>query len=133
MTRNCYFDLTANTIYVSKSFMKKACTPGTAEYTILLNMQKDRPSATVDYIPTAKKINTYKALTYEAMKEYVSDEFGSDSAQMTALLKTLQTAEKQRLRYATVKQWFLKNFPNYGTLKPLSSSKNDSSEMKEAI
>jgi len=104
MTRNCYYDLTENTIFVSKSFKRKASTPGTPEYAILLNMQKDRPDAKIDTIPTKKKENTYKHLTYDAMKEYVLDEFGKDSIQMKAIEKALADAEKKRIRYAKVKQ-----------------------------
>lgn len=136
MTRNCYYDLTENTIFVSKSFKKKACTPGTPEYTILLNMQKDRPSAKIDTIPTKKKENTYKHLTYDAMKEYVLDEFGKDSIQMKAIEKALADAEKKRIRYAKVKQWFLQNFPNYGklsTLKPFTTSNEEPHKMEAAI
>lgn len=73
MTRNCYYDIKENKIFVSKSFMKKASTIGTTEYDILLNMQKDRPTATTEPIPTKKKENTYKGLDYNTMKEYVRD------------------------------------------------------------
>lgn len=137
MTRNCYYDFEKKTINVSKSFMKKACIPGTDEYEILLGMQKDRPNTPIKQIETKKRENTYKDLTYNAMKEYVSDEFGSDSIQMKALTKTLADAEKKRVRYARVKKWFLKNFPNYGKLASLESFTTASSieplEMEEAI
>ena len=136
MTRNCYYDFEKNTINVSKSFMKKACIPGTDEYMILLGMQKDRPNANLKEIEAKKHKNTYKDLTYGAMKEYVSDEFGSDSIQMKALVKTLSDAEKKRVRYATVKKWFLHNFPNYGKLKSIESftaSSTESQDMAEAI
>ena len=136
MTRNCYYDFEKNTINVSKSFMKKACIPGTDEYEILLTMQKDRPTAALKHIEPKKRENTYKDLTYGAMKEYVSDEFGSDSIQMKALVKTLSDAEKKRVRYATVKQWFLHNFPNYGKLSSLeafTASSTESQNLAEAI
>lgn len=136
MTRNCYYDFNENKIFVSKSFMKKASTIGTTEYDILLNMQKDRPTATTEPIPTKRKENTYKGLDYNAMKEYIKDEFGVDSVQMRAILKVLSDAEKNRVRYATVKQWFLKNFPNYGklsSLESLTASNNSSQDMAAAM
>lgn len=109
----CYAD---SSISISSAFAKKAFTPGTNEYNVLMSVRNDFPNFKL--ITRKFKTNTkqdhYKGLTYNYMREYINKVEGKDAHAVLEGLEFLIDISKCHSpgkRYATVKDWFLKRYP----------------------
>ena len=103
---------TNSTIIITKDFADKASIVNTAEYKILCQLKKDFPNYTVSQ-RTAKvstKRDYHKDLTIPRMEKFISwfDENG-----MNKFLKVKEYFQTTKGYSASVRAWFLSNYPDY--------------------
>ena len=110
--KNYTIDFNMNKLTVTKSFYEKAMNPNNIEYTTLLLLKNDFPGIRI-YIKEAPKRKSAAArLTYDKMVKYLACQKNSE-----ALLLKFNTVKEhskaQNSPYTYVKNWFLKEFPEY--------------------
>ena len=105
MSKFFKYDLINNTIIASAANIKKAGDPTSPQYKELCAMKKAQPSfsVAVKEITKSKKKQTYRGLTMEAMRVFITRK--NDNAAM-AEFERLCAAET----YPIVKSWFLTRY-----------------------
>ena len=104
-------------IVISKPFAKKAYSFGTPEYEMLQAVRRDYPGFAVVLREINKKTDAehYKGLSYEYMKWYIGQyETQEKKDSMLKALDELIDISKCHStgkRYATIRNWFLDNYP----------------------
>lgn len=108
-------DHIAQTITLTKKFAKSAGIINSPEYTLFKQLRADYPDYTIQEREIAKKEGkkSYANLTYEFMREYIIITEGEGSENIRNLETVITISKGQAGRYAYVKTWFLKKFPNY--------------------
>ena len=98
-----------NTIVASKTTLKKASIPNSAEYKALMKLMKQNPTFTVaeKEIKKAEGKNTYKGLNEAFIKQYISIQTNADK--LTEQYK--KAAEMGK--FPLVRKWFLDTFKNF--------------------
>ena len=104
-------------IEMNTTFAKEMRNPLSEEYALLQRTRQDFPTFAVKtrQIKSNPKKDTYKGLTYEYMKMYIKKYEPEDTVE--EVLKYLEDqiliskCHGQRLRYPTIKKWFLTKFP----------------------
>ena len=104
-------------IIISKPFAKKAYSFGTPEYEMLQTVRRDYPSFPVVQREIKKntKVDHYKGLNYEYMKWYIGQYETQEKKEL--MLKALEEmidiskCHSTGKRYATIRNWFLDNYP----------------------
>ena len=104
-------------IEMNTTFAKEMRNPLSEEYALLQRTRLDFPTFVVRTrkIKTNPKKDTYKGLTYEYMKMYIKKH--EDEKNVEEVLKYLEDqiliskCHGQRLRYPTIKKWFLAKYP----------------------
>ena len=113
-------------IEMNTTFAKEMRNPLSEEYALLQRTRLDFPTFVVRTrkIKTNPKKDTYKGLTYEYMKKYIKKYEDKDTVE--EVLKYLDDqilisqCHGQRLRYPTIKKWFLGKYPEvakFGTIE----------------
>ena len=113
-------------IEMNTTFAKEMRNPLSEEYALLQRTRLDFPTFVVRTrkIKTNPKKDTYKGLTYEYMKMYIKKY--EDKETVEEVLKYLDDqiliskCHGQRLRYPTIKKWFLAKYPEvakFGTIE----------------
>ena len=91
--------------------------PRSDEYELLQKIKMENPGFTVSrrQIKSNPKKDTYKGLTYEYMKKYIKlHETKEEAEKVIAYLEDqilISKCHGQRLRYPTIKKWFLAKYP----------------------
>ena len=104
-------------IEMNTTFAKEMRNPLSQEYALLQKTRVENPTFVVRtrQIKTNPKKDTYKGLTYEYMKMYIKKY--EDKETVEEVLKYLDDqiliskCHGQRLRYPTIKKWFLVKYP----------------------
>ena len=104
-------------IVMDRTFAKLAENPRSDEYQLLQSVKRDYP----DYKVVRKTIKknaskeTYKGLTYNYMRRYISNhETKKEAATIIAELEELieiSRCHAQSKRYPVIKKWFLEKYP----------------------
>ena len=113
-------------IEMNTTFAKEMRNPLSDEYALLQRTRQDFPAFAVRrrQIHTNPKKDTYKGLTYKYMKMYISTHEPKETVQ--EVLDYLEDqilisqCHGQRLRYPTIKKWFLAKYPEvakFGTIE----------------
>ena len=99
-------NFTNNTIYGSKSALKKASNPNTAEHKELMKVLAEHPTFKVAEKEPNENKNTYKDMDYKFMRNYINAQPNAEE-----LMVEFETA-KQMFggKYPLVKKWFLDTF-----------------------
>ena len=107
-----------NTIIASKTTLKKASIPNSAEYKALMKLMKQNPTFTVaeKEIKKAEGKNTYEGLNKAFIEKYISIQTNA------ADLKAQYEQAAKMGKFPLVRKWFLNAFENF-----------DMGEAKEAI
>ena len=102
-------DFANNTIIASKTTLKKAGVPNSAEYKALMNLMKQNPTFQIaeKEIKKAESKKTYGGLTKAFIKEYISIQ--TSSADLT---KQFEKASEMG-KFPLVRKWFLNTFENF--------------------
>ena len=104
-------------IVISKSFAKKAYSFGAPEYEMLQAVRRDYPGFAVVLREINKKTDAehYKGLNYEYMKWYIGQYETQEKKDLmlNALdeLIDISKCHSTGKRYATIRNWFLDNYP----------------------
>ena len=104
-------------IEVNTIFAKMMENPRSDEYELLQKIKMENPGFTVSrrQIKSNPKKDTYKGLTYEYMKKYIKlHETKEEAEKVIAYLEDqilISKCHSQRLRYPTIKKWFLAKYP----------------------
>lgn len=119
------------TIIMTKAFAKQANIYGTNEYKALVGMLRDFSGykTAIKTISRSTDKKSYKGLTYENMKTYIEME---DPNALDEFARVLKLSEVQSGKYAYVKTWFLKKYPNYD-VAPTITETTETIALAEAI
>lgn len=105
-------------IEMNTTFAKMVQNPLSDEYALLQKTRMENPSFTVRrrQIKTNPKKDTYKGLTYPYMEFYISTHEPEDKVDEVLAyfeeLKLISQCHGKRLRYPTIKKWFLNRYPD---------------------
>lgn len=104
-------------IEMNTTFAKMMQNPLSDEYALLQSVRRDNPGFAVRkrQIKTNPHKDTYKGLTYEYMKMYIKIHECKENVQEVLDYLDEQIliskCHGQRLRYPTIKKWFLAKYP----------------------
>lgn len=117
-------DFTTNTLYMNFKFANAAKEYGTEEYKLLQNIRTDLPKIKIVTRAgrKAKTCNASKHLTYANMESYIKIQDNADEL-MAAYVIAREESKSQKSPYAFVRNWFVKQFPNYKECKILKDDK----------
>ena len=102
-------DFANNTIVASKTTLKKASIPNSAEYKALMKLMKQNPTFTVAEkdIKKAEGKNTHKGLDKAFVEKYISIQTNA------ADLKAQYEQAAKMGKFPLVRKWFLNTFKNF--------------------
>ncbi len=110
-------DVIMRTIYISKSFEKKARSVNSLEYQELHDVMAENPNFKICLKEVKKKENkkAYKGLTYDFMRDYIWNH-ESDETRKTVMdefdeMILISQCHNKAFRYPTIKKWFLNKYP----------------------
>ena len=104
-------------IVMNTTFAKMSEETRSDEYALLQKVKMENPGFSVcrRQIKSNPKKDTYKGLTYEYMKKYIKlHETKEEAEKVIAYLEDqilISKCHSQRLRYPTIKKWFLAKYP----------------------
>lgn len=107
-----YYDFDANTLYVTKAYLKKAETYGTPECDSLNEMMAQFPGMKIEI---HKKSRTNNAISYEMMEGFIRI-MPQAEWRMKEYQRIKQVSLAYKSPYKFVCAWFEKQFPYYGKL-----------------
>ena len=116
-------------IVMNTTFAKMSEDTRSDEYALLQKVKMENPGFSVcrRQIKSNPKKDTYKGLTYEYMKKYIKlHETKEEAEKVIAYLEDqilISKCHGQRLRYPTIKKWFLAKFPEIKKFKEEHSKK----------
>ena len=105
-------------IEMNTTFAKMTQNPLSDEYALLQKTRMENPTFTVRrrQIKANPKKDTYKGLTYEYMEHYIGTHELDDQVDEVLAhfeeLKLISQCHGKRLRYPTIKKWFLNRYPD---------------------
>ena len=110
--KNYNIDFTTKTIELTKRFAKNAGVFNSPEYKEMISMRKDFPDFNVVIREIKRKAGkkTYKNLTIDAMRAFITEWEGEESEALTTFEKVVAISKVQAGPYAYVKAWFIKNY-----------------------
>lgn len=106
-------DYAKSSIILSSAFVKKAFTPGTAEYQQLMAVRHDFPDFRIvtRQFKTNTKQEHYRGLTYDFMREYIAVHDMAALAEFEDMVG-ISKCHSLPKRYPTIKAWFLRRYPD---------------------
>lgn len=116
-------NFTANTITISKSFALAASDPSKPEFETLSKLQAAYPGMRIVHKThrSPSKANANKGLTYERMEGYIN--LHENAAELLDKYKAVKAiAATQKSPYKLIRNWFMKQFPDYGKLPNINSN-----------
>ena len=117
-------DFTTNTLFMNYKFAEASAQYGTPEYKLLQNIKNDLPNIKIVKRAgrKAKTCNASKNLTYANMESYIKVQDNADEL-MAVYMIAREESKKEHSSYAFVRNWFVKQFPNYKECKILKEDK----------
>lgn len=118
---NYKLDLAKRTLTITKDFEKKLNDIGSDEYNLVKQIQHDFPNIVIvkKKRTASPKAKVNKNLTYENMRKFILTYDNHDQ-----LLDDFETVKSlsapQKNPYLFVKNWFLKQFPDYQKMPKIS-------------
>ena len=129
-------------IEMNTTFAKMMQNPLSDEYALLQKTRMDFPTFAVRtrQIKSNPKKDTYKGLTYEWMRHHI--ETREPEATREAMLHEfdemiyISECHSQRLRYPTIKKWFLAKYPDvakFGTIEIPAEAQAEETKSQNVI
>lgn len=112
--RGYKIDFGARVMTVNYTFARASAQYGTPEYNLMRTILREIPDMKVVEKAGRKNKTCHhnKHLTYEFMEAYIGVQ--PNAKEMLAIFKTKKTeSAPQTSRYAYVREWFVKQFPDY--------------------
>ena len=118
-----------NTIVATKTTLKKASVPNSAEYKALMKLMKQNATFAIveKEIKKATGKETYAGLTKDFIKEYITIQ--SNSADLTEQFKKAFEMGK----FPLVRKWFLNTFKNFNMEKAKEEIANSKIDVIDKI
>ena len=112
-------DVRNRRLIMDRTFDKNCRIVGSNEYDLLQRAIADYPQFTVTlkHIKTNPEKRVYKNLTYDYMREYIS-QHPHAKERMTEFNEMTLRAKCHKEKYAKVKEWFLAAYPNINDFTP---------------
>lgn len=122
--RGYEIDFTTNTLYMNYKFAEASGEYGTPEYKLLQKIRKDLPDIKVVKRAgrNAKTCNANKRLTYKNMQDYIMAQDDYEPLLASFMLAKIES-KCAPSPYAFVRDWFVKQFPNYQESKVFERNK----------
>ena len=122
--RGYEIDFTTNTLYMNYKFAEASGEYGTPEYKLLQKIRKDLPDIKVVKRAgrNAKTCNANKRLTYKNMQDYIMAQDNYEPLLASFMLARIES-KCAPSPYAFVRDWFVKQFPNYQECKTFERNK----------
>jgi hypothetical protein len=131
-----------NTIEMNTTFAKMMQNPLSDEYALLQRTRQDFPAFSVRkrQIKSNPKKDTYKGLTYEWMRHHI--ETREPEVTREVMLHEfdemiyISECHSQRLRYPTIKKWFLTKYPDvakFGTIEIPAEAQAEETKSQNVI
>ena len=126
-------------IEMNTTFAKMMQNPLSDEYALLQRTRQDFPSFAVRrrQIKSNPKKDTYKGLTYEYMKMYIRTHESEKNVQEVLDYLDEQIliskCHGQRLRYPTIKKWFLAKYPEVAKFGTIENSTEAQAEVETPV
>lgn len=126
-------------IEMNTTFAKMIENPMSDEYALLQKLKMENPGFKVSRrkIKSNPNKDSYKGLTYEYMKMYIkTHETKEQAKEIIAYLDDqilISKCHSQRLRYPTIKKWFLKQYPDvakFGMVEIVEQKENEEEAAK---
>ena len=117
--RGYKIDFSTNTVKVNHKFAKASAQVGTLEFEVAEIIRQKFPAMRFVEVSGRKNKTCHhdKYLTYEFMAEYISVQ--DNAAEMMAIFEIKKIeAKAQPSRYAYVREWFIRQFPDYRDAYP---------------
>lgn len=130
---------TKGIIEINTTFVKMMQNPLSDEYALLQKTRMENPTFTVRrrQIKTNPKKDTYKGLTYPYMEYYITTHEPEDKVDEVLAhfeeLKLISQCHGKRLRYPTIKKWFLNRYPEVAKFGLEPESNEEESATQSAI
>ena len=109
--RNYRFDLMNNTIVFSRKFEAQLNSGDTASRITYLKLQRDFPNMRFNITPKVKR-KSKTQITYKAMRKHIAD-YQNGLVLTTKFEQVCEVAKGKPSPYNFVRDWFMKNFPDY--------------------
>ena len=131
-----------NVIEMNTTFAKMMQNPLSDEYVLLQRTRQDFPTFAVRrrQIKSNPMKDTYKGLTYEYMKMYIKTHESKENVQdvLDYLDEQILISKchGQRLRYPTIKKWFLAKYPavaKFGTVEVPEEAQAEETKSQNVI
>lgn len=125
MKKGYRIDIATNTLYMNYKFYKKASTDiSSVEYQIFQQVKKDNPNVKIEVKAGRKQTtcNASKRLTYANMEKYISVQDNADELMASFEIAKIES-KCAPSPYAFVREWFVKQFPNYQECKVFEREK----------
>ena len=122
--RGYEIDFTTNTLYMNYKFAEAANIPKSEEYTIVAEIRKDFPKIKIITRSgrNSKTCNANKRLTYKNMQDYIMAQDDYEPLLASFMLAKIES-KCAPSPYAFVRDWFVKQFPNYQESKVFERNK----------
>lgn len=126
-------------IEINTTFVKMMQNPLSDEYALLQKTRMENPTFTVcrRQIKTNPKKDTYKGLTYPYMEYYITTHEPEDKVDEVLAhfeeLKLISQCHGKRLRYPTIKKWFLNRYPEVAKFGLEPEANEEESATQNAI
>ena len=126
-------------IIISKPFAKKAYSFGTPEYEMLQAVRRDYPGFAVVLREIKKKTDAehYKGLNYKYMKWYIGQYETQEKKELmlNALEEMIDISKCHSTgqRYATIRNWFLDNYPAVKQFGMPKAEEGDNQEKENQV
>ena len=117
-------DFTTNTLYMNYKFAEASGEYGTPEYKLLQKIRKDLPDIKMVKRAgrNAKTCNANKRLTYQNMQDYIMAQDNHEPLLASFMLARIES-KCAKSPYAFVRDWFIKQFPDYQECKVFKREK----------
>lgn len=117
----CRIDRVEKKIILTRRFAKEAESFGSDACEKLMDAQAKFPTYSIE-LRTAKKREDIKGLTIPFMENHIAVRFGEDSTEYKSFLSQRELANAYKNPYIFVRNWFIRNFPDW---KDHSASSKD--------
>ncbi len=132
--KNYNIDFVNGVVTLAPSFLRKASSLGTKEYSEMLKLRRNH--ADFKFVkaeaPKQKTANRAKNLTFANMELFIKNSF--DSEKSKSLLEEMSQVKAlskiQANPYKYVQDWFLKQCPNYNFVEVASNSEEETATEK---
>ena len=122
--RGYKIDFANNTLYMNYKFAQAANNPKSEEYGLVAGIKKDFPNIKVITRAGRKQTtcNASKRLTYKNMQDYIMGQDNYEPLLASFMLARIES-KCAKSPYAFVRDWFIKQFPDYQECKVFKREK----------